>query len=129
MRGLQPPCPPVPNFYLLFGVIAVAAAILWASRQGRPSETSTPKDSRRPADARPAHPMAWIVFAVMGAVLLAAGVVLGFSPGEPSGGGGKGGALLAYAAYWLLGDYGPAITLLAMGAACLHQAYRLLRGD
>lgn len=119
----------MPNFYLLFGVIAVAAAILWASRQGRPSETSTPKDSRRPADARPAHPMAWIALSVVGAVLLAGGVVLGFSPGEPSGGGGKGGALLAYAAYWLLGDYGPAITLLALGAACLHQAYKLLRDD
>lgn len=120
----------MPNFYLLFGVIAVAAAILWASRQRRPSATSSDAGRREPADAKPPHPMAWIALSVLGAVLLAGGVVMGFSPGEPNvSGGSKGGALIFYAAYWLLGDYGPAMALIGIGATCLYKAWTLLRDD
>ncbi len=119
----------VPNFYVLFGVIAVAAAIIWASRQGNKTASTTHGPRHPPADGKPPHPMVWIAFSLFGIVFLAAGVAMCFSPGEPAAGGGKGGAILIYLAYWLLGDYGPAIAFMGLGVVCLYKAYTLLRDD
>lgn len=120
----------MPNFYLLFGVIAVAAAILWASRQGgKPEGSSTGSDLQRQAtDAGPPHPMAWIGFSLLGIGFLVAGMVAYAHPGEPSA-NAKAISLFMYLAYWLMGDYGPAIAFIGSGAACLYKAFALLRDD
>jgi drug/metabolite transporter (DMT)-like permease len=112
----------MPNFYVLASAIAIAAAILWASRQGKAPSGDAP------ADANPPHPMAWIGFSLLGVVLAIVGMVMCTQPGEP-GGGGKGIGILLYLAYLLLGDYGPAIAALGAAAACLYKAYTLVRDD
>lgn len=125
IRGLIPPTPQVPNFYVLFSVIAVAAAIIWASRQGKP-DSSTDAGRRPPVDAKPPHPMAWLGCSLFGIVFAISGIAMCFSPWTPTG-GGKGGGLLLHLAYLLLGDYGPAILIMGMGAVCGYKAYTLLR--
>lgn len=111
----------MPNFYLLFGVIAVAAAILWASRQGK-----EPAPPTHASDGQAPHPLAWIGFSLLGTGLLAAGVVMCFHPGEPSM-NAKWISAAMYVAYWLMGDYGPAIAFTGLGVACLVKAYPLVR--
>lgn len=86
IQGLIPPNPQVPNFYVLFSVIAVAAAIIWASRQGKPS-SSADAGRRPPVDAKPPHPMGWLGCSLFGIVFVISGIAMCLSPWTPTGGG------------------------------------------